>query len=475
MIDILGRRVTSNCEGVSRRDFLRVGTLALGALTVADLLRLQAASAAPGATMPAAAGPLTRPATRPVAARAKSVIQLWMGGGPPHLDTFDPKPNAGEEYCGPLRKPLSTNVAGIQIAETLPLLAKVADKYTIIRGSTHGNNGHETATYIVQTGTLPSPDLVYPAVGAVVAYKKEHEGGYRGALPPYVTLTSALGRFSEAGFLGPAYQTFATGGDPSAKDFAVQGLAPPRSMTDARLAERRSLLQSIDALSRDFDRDRAVREMDAYQGKAYDLILGDAKKAFDLSGESDALRDRYGRNRFGQSCLLARRLVEHGVPFVTVNMGGWDTHKDNFPAMQKLCPTLDAGFATLLADLAERGLLDSTIVVWYGEFGRTPKVANEPPWFGGRHHFGAVYSTVVAGGGFKGGTVLGSSDTRGETVKDRPVYPWDLSATIYQLMGIDPMGTLPHPQGCVAHVTPLAGTTDAKTEVKTGGILHEII
>jgi hypothetical protein len=456
MLDIFGSRITRNCEGVSRRDFLRVGALGLGGLTLADFLRLRAYGQAPIAAIPAA--------------RARAVIQLWMGGGPAHLDTFDPKPEAGEDYTGPLRKPLSTNVDGMRVSELLPELARHADKYTIIRSMTHPSSGHETATYIVQTGTMPSTDLVYPALGAVVALKKTTAGEYGGVLPPYVTLTNAIGRFSEAGFLGSRFQTFATGGDPNSNDFAVQGLMPPRGMTPTRLTARRALLESIDTLAREMEKDPAIAEMGGYREKAYEMILGQARNAFDLSQEKEELRNRYGRNRFGQSCLLARRLVEHGVPFVTVNMGGWDTHRENFPAMKRLMPTLDAGFATLLDDLKQRGLLDSTIVVWYGEFGRTPKVAWEPPWFGGRHHFASVFSAVVAGGGFKGGTVLGASDAKGEQVKDRPVYPWDVSASIYQLLGIDPKGTLPHPQGCLARVIPTPSG-----DVKSGGILKEIM
>jgi len=216
--------------------------------------------------------------------------------------------------------------------------------------------------------------------------------------------------------------------------------------------------------------DRVIRAMDSYQEKAYSLILGDAKKAFDLSDEKDELRDQYGRTRFGQSCLLARRLVENGVPFVTVNLGGWDTHKQNFEAMDKLLPVLDQGFAALLADLHQRGLLETTIVVWYGEFGRTPKVDKDPPWNGGRGHFCAAFSVVVAGGGFKGGKVVGETDWRGEKVTSRPVYPWDLSASIYKLLGIDPAGRLPHPRGCVAYVTPPAGGPMA-----SGGLLNEIM
>jgi hypothetical protein len=432
----------------NRRDFLRVGAAGAIGLSLSDWIRLKAAGLA-------------------TEGKAKSVIQLWMGGGPTQTDTFDPKPQAGDDYAGPLKKPIGTNVAGIQVSELLPLMAKQADKYTIIRSLTHSNNGHETAAYIMQTGTLPAAELVYPATGAIVALKKTD---YHGTLPPYITLTNPLGRFSEAGFLGNNYKTFAPGGDPNSASFRVQGIVPPKGMTPERLAERRSLMQSVDALAREVEKPEQFKSMDAYQEKAYAMILGDARKAFDLSQEKDALRDRYGRNHFGQSCLLARRLVEAGVPFITINDGGWDTHVNNFEAMQKKLPILDAAFAALLADLADHGLLDTTIVTWYGEFGRTPKIAMEPPWFGGRHHFGECFSAVVAGGGFKAGTVLGASDGRGENLRDRPVYPWDLAASIYKLLGIDPHGKLPHPQGCIAYVSPLASGT-----VQSGGLLTEIM
>jgi uncharacterized protein (DUF1501 family) len=427
----------------TRRGFLRVGSASLIGLSLPELFRLRAAPA-----------------------KAKSVIQLWMAGGPTQTDTFDPKPQAGEDFTGPLRGAVATNVAGIQISTLLPLLAKQADKYTILRGMTHGNNAHETAANIMQTGTMPSAELVYPAMGAIVALKKE----YTGNLPPYITLTNPLGRFSEAGFLGNNYKTFAPGGDPNNANFRVQGLVPPRGMTEQRIADRRNLLHEVDALARQADKQDAFRGMDEFQQKAYSLILGDARQAFDLAKESDATRNRYGRNQYGQSCLLARRLVEAGVPFVTVNDGGWDTHKDNFDAMRRKLPIQDAAVAALLSDLAERGLLDSTIVTWYGEFGRTPRIANEAPWFGGRHHWAAAFSGIVAGGGFKGGAVVGSTDARGENVKDRPVYPWDLAASIYKLLGIDPQGKLPHPQGCVAYVSP-----GAAGGAPSGGLLQEIM
>jgi hypothetical protein len=430
----------------TRRGFLRVGAASLIGLDLADWFRLRAGSAAP--------------------AKAKSVIQLWMAGGPTQTDTFDPKPTAGEDFTGPLRRAINTNVAGMQIGELLPMLAKCADKYTLIRSMTHGNNGHETAAYIMQTGSMPNADLVYPATGAIVALLK----GQNSQLPPYITLTNPLGRFSEFGFLGGAAKTFAPGGDPNNANFRVQGLVPPRGMTEQRINERRSLLQSVDALAWEADKQDVYREMDVFQQKAYGMILGDARKAFDLSQEKDATRERYGRNQYGQSCLLARRLVEAGVPFITINNGGWDTHKDNFAAMRKMLPIQDQAMSALFEDLAQRGLLDSTVVTWYGEFGRTPRVANEAPWFGGRHHWGQAFSAVVAGGGFKGGHVLGSTDGRGENVRDRPVYPWDLAASIYKLLGIDPQGRLPHPQGCVAYVSPIASGT-----LQTGGLLTEIM
>ena len=449
MLDVHGRKVTHSGPGMGRRDFLRVGALGATGLTLTDWFRLKAHA-------------------ETQEPKAKSVIQLWMGGGPTHLDTFDPKPEAGEDYCGPLKSPVQTNVPGIRISEMLPLLAKQADKYSIIRSMVVGHNGHEIATYIMQTGTMPS-DLVYPSIGAVLAYKRD-EAGYQGSLPPYISLTYPFGRFSEAGFLGTAYKTFATGGDPNSNNFRVQGLGAPGGVTQERMKDRRTLLQAVDSLARQMDNNKTFETMDSYQERAYGLILGDAKKAFDLSEEKDELREKYGRNRFGQSCLVARRLVEHGVPFVMVNSGGWDTHRDNFGRMKVLLPPLDQGFAALLEDLAARGLLESTIVTWFGEFGRTPKIAKEAPWDGGRHHYGPCMSAVVAGGGFKGGTVVGQSDEKGEHPKERPVYPWDLTGSMYTLLGIDPTGKLPHPHGCVAYVTP-----SASGNVQSGGLLTEIM
>jgi hypothetical protein len=434
---------------ISRREALRRSLFGAGGLLLA------------GAGLP------VRAATAPP--KAKAVIQIWMWGGPAHLDTFDPKPAAGYDYCGPLDKPIASNVDGIVIGELLPLLAKQADKYSIIRSVTHGINSHETATYMVQTGRNPGERTVYPCAGSVVTVFKGFNAGYKGLIPPYIVLTQPLGRFSEAGFLGTRYTSFATGGDPQQARFAVEGVVL-QGVPEQRQKARRELMHNLNTLQKALPGDPSLKAMDEAEGQAYELILGDAGKVFDLGQEKDDLRERYGRNTFGQSCLAARRLVESGIPYVTINYPGWDTHRQHFQAMRQKLPQMDRGMATLLQDLSDRGLLASTIVWWSGEFGRTPKVLWEAPWNGGRGHYGQVFSAVVAGGGFKGGQVVGASDARGEDVKDRPVYPCDLLGSMYALLGIDPDGKLPNPQGLDAHVTPTAADG-----VKMGGRLKEIM
>jgi hypothetical protein len=324
---------------------------------------------------------------------------------------------------------------------------------------THGNNGHETAAYMVQTGRAPGGRIVYPSVGAVVSYFK---GAGNGLIPPYIVLTQPQGRFSEAGFLGSRYKPFATGGDPARTPFAVEGIVS-EGITEQRQRSRRQLLRDLDTLRHLLPGHERLYAMEQSQDRAYDLILGDAGKVFDLAQEKPEMRDAYGRNTFGQSCLMARRLVEQGVPYVTINYRGWDTHKQHFQLMRRMLPEMDKAMSTLLRDLEERGLLDSTIVWWSGEFGRTPKVQWEAPWNGGRGHFGQVFSSVVAGGGFKGGRVVGASDEKGERVKDRPVYPCDVIAAMYELLGIDTGAKLRHPQGDLVPVLP------APDEVVPGG------
>ncbi len=395
-------------------------------------------------------------------AKAKSVVQIWLWGGPAHIDTFDPKPGLGNDYCGPLQSSAATSVPGVAIGELLPLLAKQFDKYALIRSTTHGQNGHETAAYMVQTGHQTGGDLVYPHVGAVVSKLTGYDAGYEGLIPPYITLTEPQGRFSEAGFLGPRYKPFATGGDPAQKRFLVEGVVAP-GISDERQRARRELLGSLNSLARASQGSEQMEAVARCEEEAYDLILGDAGKVFDLSLEPDDVRTKYGLSTFGQSCLVARRLI-------TINYGGWDTHKEHFEAMRRMLPQLDKGLSSLLEDLAARGLLESTIVWCGGEFGRTPDVQWEAPWNGGRNHFGACFSTLLAGGGFKGGTVVGASTDRAAEVKDRPVYPWDLIGSMYAQLGIDPDGVIPHPQG--KDVPLLPKESDG---VEVGGRLKELV
>jgi len=437
---------------MSRREAVQRTLLGTAGLLLGHHLSLRALAAPPSAK-----------------AKAKAVIQIWMWGGPSHLDTWDPKPEAGNDYCGPLNKPIAANVDGVRICELMPLLAKQADKFAIIRSMTHGNNGHETAAYMVQTGRNSGGRDVFPSAGAVVSLFKGYEAGYKGLIPPYVVVTQPQGRFSEAGFLGGKFKPFATGGDPARAPFAVEGIVAP-GITEQRQRDRRSLLQQLNTLGKTMPGDATLNTLYHSEDQAYELILGDAGRLFDLAQEKDDLRDRYGRNTFGQSCLMARRLVEKGVPYITINYQGWDTHKQHFQTMNRKLPELDKGLATLLQDLGQRGLLDSTVVWACGEFGRTPKVQWEAPWNGGRNHFGKVFSAVVAGGGFKGGHVVGASNKTGEEVAERPVYPADLLGSMYELLGIDPNARLPHPQGQLVKVVPTP-----EEGVKSGGLLREIM
>jgi hypothetical protein len=333
----------------------------------------------------------------------------------------------------------------MQIGQLLPKLAKQANRFSIIRSVTHGVNAHETASYIVQTGRAPDR-LVYPSIGAVVSRFKGLDGGYQGPVPPYVVLTEPQGRFSEAGFLGGRYKPFATGGDPNKTPFVVEGIVA-EGISDERQTSRRTLLHSLDGLGKALPTDPGFQQLDRLENEAYELMFGQTRKRFDLTQEPDSLRDQYGRNTFGQSCLMARRLVEMGVPFVTINYKGWDTHKKHFEIMNRKLPEMDQGMATLLEDLSSRGLLDSTVVWWTGEFGRSPRVQWDPPWNGGRSHYGECFSAVLAGGGFRGGQVVGVTDPRGEGVLDRPVEPRTILASIYHLLGIDPDGPLPNSIG----------------------------
>jgi len=441
---------------VSRREAMRRGLYGAAGVLAAGRL-------GSGALVAAA-----EPGKRAAEVKAKSVIQIFLWGGMSHNDTWDPKPESGRDYMGDFGQAIPTNVDGIRLGALFPELAKQADKYSLIRGMTHGVNGHETAAYLMQTGHTRGERLAYPSVGAVFALFKSP--GYKGLLPPYVVLTRAQGRFSEEGFLGPKYKPFATGGDPNAARFEVEGIVA-RGISDDRQKARRELLDKLDTMGHAMAASPQLAAARDAKEAAYELILGQGKEVFDLSKEKPELRDRYGRHTFGQDCLVARRLVESGVPYVVINYpGGWDTHRNHFDTMRRQAPQLDQGLAMLLQDLEDHGLLQSTLVWCCGEFGRTPKVDWQPPWNGGRGHYGKVFTVLVAGGGFKGGHVVGSSDEKGENVKDRPVYPADLLGSIYQLAGIDANAKLPHPLGLEAHVLP----TESEG-VKSAGLLTEIM
>ena len=401
---------------LGRRDFVRLGALSTLGLALPDLLRARAAASPQQAAK----------------TKAKACIVLWMSGGPSHMDTFDLKPDAPSTHRGTFN-PTATNVAGMQICEHLPKLAQQADKFSILRTMTHPSPAHDIASHIMLTGNVPARGTINPSYGSVLF----REWGYQGSLPPYVAVPNG-NRYSEAGFMGGTYKPFSIGADPNANGFQVASLKMPAGMTIERLQNRREWLQSLDSLKKRMAGDASLEVLDSFYQRSYDMIVSPAtSQAFDLSTEDEKLRERYGRNTFGQSCLLARRLVESGVSFVHVDRGGWDTHLKNFDTLRTTrLPELDQGFSALLEDLGQRGLLESTMVLWMGEFGRTPQIDYAPQWEGGRHHYSKVFSAVVAGGGFAGGRVVGESTDKGEEVKERPVLPWDLGATLFKLLGI---------------------------------------
>jgi hypothetical protein len=396
-----------------RRDFIRIGSLGMFGLNLADYFRLQASNV-----------------------KDRSCILIWLSGGPPQTDLWDMKPDAPAEFRG-IFKPIPTNIAGIQISEILPHTAKVADKFTIIRSMTGREGEHEQAMTHMLTGNRPLATLSFPAMGAVVAKEKGDING----VPPYVAVP-ASGHAYGPGFLGAAYAPFASG-DASLGSYQVRDIQLPTDIDWQQISDRRYLVKQMDTV---FERNPLLRNADtkgefpavdqAYE-KAIDLMTStQAKKAFVISEESAALRNRYGRTPIGQGCLLARRLVEAGARFVTVSTGfnQWDTHQKNFTALKdQLVPPFDMAFAALLTDLAERGLLDSTLVIATGEFGRTPKInANA-----GRDHWAKLWSCAVAGAGIPGGQVYGASDAIASEVKDKPVSVEDFTATVYERLGID--------------------------------------
>lgn len=395
------------------------------------------------------------------AQRAKSVILVYLDGGPSQTETFDPKPDTSRDYYGSYKGVAKTNVEGIEIGEKLPLLATIADKYSLIRSMTHGSNAHETGHYTMITGDASGGAVVYPSYGAVISYMKRDT--YKGVLPCYISVTSANSRFNEGGFLGNEYKSFDTGGRPEKEVYEVEGIVN-KFVDSTALSRRMALLEEFETLPMD------KQKIDSLRAINMEFIWGQSREVFDLANEPDSVRQRYGMTRIGQSCLTARRLVEAGVPFVNVRTTGWDTHKKHFQFMNSMLPNLDKALSALISDLDARGLLDSTIVLCGGEFGRTPKVMWEAPWNGGRGHFGAAFSYLVAGGGFVGGKVVGKTNKTGEKVAERPVYPCDLIGTVYLLMGIDPYGTLPHVSMGELPILPSLLNSE-----QSNGLLYEII
>ena len=427
MLDIsLAHRQHSFCNGVSRRDFLRVGALAPLGFSLANFLAVQKILA-------------TEPVPR--GARAKSIILVYLGGGISHHDTFDMKPDAVEEIRGKY-KPIPTNVTGLQICELLPKMAQTMDKVCLIRSGSHENDHHETATNWVLSGRFGSPFGDYPAMGSVVA----HETGFSGMLPPYVAVPknpSFTWELGKSAFLGGRYESFKAG-DPNQKGYKVRDLSIAQPLTPIAMERRKNLLQAVDTLSARIKGNDQIATYDEFQQRAADMILSpDAQAAFDIEKEGDKTRDAYGRNEFGQSCLLARRLVERGVRFVTVNSGGWDHHAKIWEGLDKKLPVFDQGFSTMINDLHERGLLKETLVVAMGEFGRTPKINKDV----GRDHWGKAGSLIFAGAGVRGGKIIGTTDKQGAFVTDRPVRPADVSFSIYEALGINPRKQIRTPEG----------------------------
>jgi hypothetical protein len=398
-----------------RREFLFVGLVGSLGLTLGNLFKLQAQSAA-------------------AKARAQGVINIFLPGGIAAQESFDPKLLAPIEYRGPLGS-MKTRLEGVRFSDQLKHTADVADKLCIVRAMTHGEADHDRGTHNMFTGWRPSPAVQYPSIGSIVS----HELGPRDDLPPYVCIPSQPNAFAGTGFLGSAYGPFSLGADPGNGDFKVRDLNLPGGVDDQRFARRREMRAVVDAHFSSLERSDALAGMDSFYERAYALISSDkARAAFNLKQEPDKLRDDYGRNAAGQRLLLARRLVESGVRFVSLTYGGWDHHDNIRNGVTSQMPAFDQAFAALIRDLDQRGLLDSTLVLVTTEFGRTPKINGT----GGRDHYPKVFSIVMAGGGTKRGCVHGSTDLTGSEPDTDPLTVPDYAATVFDLLGIDRDKTL---------------------------------
>lgn len=399
---------------LSRRNFLSVGCLAGLGLSLPEFLYFQQAQA--------------NETTAPAGPAAKSVIHIFMPGGMAAQETFDPKPFAPIEYRGELRA-IDTKIRGEKFSELLPRTAQVADKMTVVRSLTHGEAAHERGVHNMFTGYRPSPALVYPSMGSVVS----HELGPRNNLPAYICVPNQPDPAAGTGYLSSSFAPFAIGDSPERNGFKVRDLSPPGGIDQVRYDRRRELLDLVNCDFTERVEADNIGAMDTFYQRAFDMVNSPAaREAFNLEAEDGKVRDRYGRNQAGARMLLARRLVEAGARFVTLTYGGWDHHQNITGNMRRLIPSFDQAYSTLISDLDERGLLDSTLVLVSSEFGRTPKINQD----GGRDHWPKVFSVAMAGGGVHRGTVVGSSGPTASEPADTPVSPEDLAATVYHQLGI---------------------------------------
>ena len=398
---------------INRRDLLTIG--AAGGLTLSNFFRIKSAMA-------------DQKHYKSVEGTAKSVIFIFLAGGIAQQESWDPKPFAPLEYRGPMDS-IETNVAGVRFSETLAKTAKVADKLVVCRSMTHGEAAHERGTHNMFTGYRPSPALQYPSMGSVVS----HEFGPRNNLPPYVFVPSQPNTYAGTGYLSNSFAGFSLGADPAKGDFQVRDLNLPDGVDNSRFRRRRKLLDVVNTHFSQREKSDSLDAVDTFYQRAYGLISSEkARLAFDISKEDDKLRDAYGRNPAGQRMLMSRRLVEAGVRFVTMTYGGWDHHDGIESKMKKLMPSFDQAFSTLINDLDQRGLLDSTLVCVTSEFGRTPKINGTA----GRDHWPKVFSSVMAGGGLKRGIVHGASNATASEPDESPFSVEDWATTIYKCMGI---------------------------------------
>jgi hypothetical protein len=423
-----------------RRNWLQLGIAGLAGGSLSQLLHLQRACA------------LDRPGKKPA-----SCILIWMDGGPTHFETFDPKPEAPVEIRGEFQA-INTNVPGIQICEHLPQLASIANKYAIIRSVCHNQGNHGAGNHYMMTGAPPRIPVgcgafvsFHPSMGSVAAKERPAPHG----LPPYFSIPS-MSRSGGPNFLGAKYAPFVVGGDPNNKHFRVRDVELPNGINEERFQSRRDLRHIIDRLPRYSDPATAdpVVAVDEFFHQGLELITTpEAQKAFDIDTESDATRDMYGRNSFGQRALLARRLVEAGVPFVTIYDGGWDHHSDLFGALKTRLPSWDQTVAALINDLDARGLLENTMVIALGEFGRTPTISTLPGQSKpGRDHWANAMSILFAGGGTPGGQVIGATDRQGHSAMERILAPENFVSSVYLKMGIDPDKVYYTPAGRPTHL-----------------------